>query len=270
MNNWLIMYRRFRVLPVTMLVVLVAMLVRVESVQINAKKGLFITTATVQAEDKADEHGADAKKDEHAKDDKKEDKKDEHAKDDKKSDEAHDEAAKPEEPIDPLDVSKQEDRNSSELAILQELADRRHAIEQREAALVEKEALQKAGEARFDEKIQELTKLRNEIKDLVDKAKVQEDDEIKRLVVVYEKMKPKEAAGIFNSMGMNILLPIAKGMKETKLSPVLASMSPDKARQLTDLLYRQSQVLPQDTPVRAAAEAAASEALPNLPPPPAE
>lgn len=268
MNSWLVLYRRFRILPVTMLIVLGVMMLRVESAQVNAKKGLFITTATVQAEDKKDEHASDPKKDEHASEDSKKD--DHAAADDKKSDEHHDDTAKDEAPIDPLDVSKQEDRTSSELAILQELADRRRSIEQREAALVEKEALLKAGETQFDEKIQELTKLRNEIKDLVDKAKGQEDEEIKSLVTVYEKMKPKEAAGIFNSMGMNILLPIAKGMKETKLSPILAAMSPDKARQLTDTLYRQSQVLPQDTPVRAAAEAAASEALPNLPPPPSE
>ncbi len=258
MNFWTVIYRRLRVLPLTIVVVLAALLVRVESAQVNAKKGLFITTSTVQAEEKKE-----APKKEEAK---KEDKKD--SKDAKEGDkkDAHAE----EKPVDPLDVSRQEDRASSELAILQELADRRRQIEIREAAVLEKEALLKAGEVQFDAKIKELTALRDEIKKLVDATKVQEDSETKRLVAVYEKMKPKEAAGIFNTLGMNVLLPIVSAMKETKLSPVLAAMAPDKAKQVTDALAKKSQILPQDAPVRAAAEAAATEALPNLPPPPAE
>ncbi|HRJ12420.1 MAG TPA: hypothetical protein PKW15_04150, partial [Alphaproteobacteria bacterium] len=228
---------------------------------VNAKKGLFITTNTVQAEDaKKDEHKKEKKEESKADDKKDGDKKDEHAEAEKK----------PEEAIDPLDVTKQEMRASSELAILQELADRRRAIEQREAAVMEKEALLKASEVQFDAKIKELTDLRNEIKALVDTTKAKEDEETKRLVTIYEKMKPKDAAGILSTLNMSVLLPIARGMKETKLSPILAAMPPDKAKQITDMLARKAQILPQDTPVRAAAEAAAKEALPNLPPPPSE
>jgi flagellar motility protein MotE (MotC chaperone) len=264
MNVWLILYRKMKILPLTMLIVFIAMFVRIESAQKNAKIGLLISSPLVQAEEKRSEAKPDAKAEgDHAKDDK------EHA-DATTEGEKHDAPAVEAKPIDPLDVTGQPMRASSELAILEELADRRRDLDKREAAVSEKEALLSVSEKQFDDKIKELSKLRDEIKTLVDSAQSKEDGETKRLVVIYEKMKPKEAAAIFNTMDMNILLPIVSGMKETKLSPILATMLPERAREVTDRMSKKAVILPQDTPVRAAAEAAARESLPALPPPPAE
>src|SRR4051794_17539474 len=54
-----------------------------------------------------------------------------------------------------------------------------------------------------------------------------------RLVKVYEAMKAKSAALIFDPMGLDLLLPIVRGMRETKVAAIVAEMDPAKARALT-------------------------------------
>lgn len=292
MQQWLVFYRRCRFLPITVVAVMMALLVRIQSAEQNAQKGLFITTSFAVAEEKQadskDEHKdkeaekkpdekhaeeKDKKSDEKSKDDKKEgekksDEKSEDKAGDKKSDEKK--AEKPKE-TDPLDTQTQVMRSSSELAVLKSLAERRSQIEKREAELNDREALLKASEKQFDEKLSQLTALRNEIKNLLEAAKAKEDEETQKLVAVYEKMKPKESAGIFNNMSMDILLPIARGMKEAKLSPILAVMQPDKARLVTAQLFAKSKIIPQDSPIAAAAnQAAAPPTAPVLPEKPPE
>ena len=61
----------------------------------------------------------------------------------------------------------------------------------------------------------------------------EEEAQIKSLVKVYENMKPKDAARIFNRLEMDILLDVVERMKEKKMAPVLAQMSPEKAEALT-------------------------------------
>ena len=46
-------------------------------------------------------------------------------------------------------------------------------------------------------------------------------------------MKPKEAARIFNQLEMDVLLKVIDRMKSTKTAPVLAAMTPERAKELT-------------------------------------
>ena len=54
---------------------------------------------------------------------------------------------------------------------------------------------------------------------------------------IYESMKPKEAAQIFDKLEINVLLGVIERMKENKVAPILASMRRrSAARQVTDML----------------------------------
>ena len=53
---------------------------------------------------------------------------------------------------------------------------------------------------------------------------------------IYENMKPKDAARIFEELDMAILLPVTERMKERKLAAVLAKMNTTKAMTLTTQL----------------------------------
>lgn len=126
--------------------------------------------------------------------------------------------------------------------VLQELIARRKELDARERQLEQKEALLMATETQVNQKLEELKTLRTDLKELLDQQETEEEERIKSLVKIYEGMKPREAANIFNTLDMKIMLQVVSRMSERKSAPILASMEPDTARELTVLLARQKQL----------------------------
>jgi flagellar motility protein MotE (MotC chaperone) len=141
---------------------------------------------------------------------------------------------------DPASVDMNFDGDTDE--IIQELMQRRRALEARERQLEQREAFLKATESQVDQKLDELKILREELRSLLDQQEKEEESRIKSLVKIYEGMKPKEAATVFNTLDMNIMLSIVSRMSERKSAPILAAMDPSKARALTVLLAQQVQL----------------------------
>ena len=54
-------------------------------------------------------------------------------------------------------------------------------------------------------------------------------------------MKAKSAATIFDPLALDLLLPIVRQMRETKVAAIVAEMDPAKARALTAELARSSE-----------------------------
>jgi flagellar motility protein MotE (MotC chaperone) len=143
-------------------------------------------------------------------------------------------AAKDGAPADPL-AGDMENRSFSaaEIEVLQSLAKRRDEIDAREKKLDAREALLTAAEQEVDKKVAELNQLRTELEGLLGKQKDMEAESIASLVKIYENMKPKDAAAIFNTLDMDVLLNVISHMSERKSSPVIAAMNTDKARMVT-------------------------------------
>ncbi len=131
--------------------------------------------------------------------------------------------------------------NQSEIDLLQALGQRREALDTRERTLDQREALLKAAEKRFEEKVADLDAVKLELQQMLARNNEQEDARLRSLVRIYEAMKPKEAALIFDKLEINVLLGVVERMKENKVAPILASMQPDRARQVTDMLADKSQ-----------------------------
>src|SRR3546814_19626533 len=53
------------------------------------------------------------------------------------------------------------------------------------------------------------------------------------LVKIYESMKPKDAARIFEHLDMEVLLEVVERMKERKTAPILAELDPERASTVT-------------------------------------
>ena len=130
----------------------------------------------------------------------------------------------------------------SEIELLQDLRVRREEIERREDAVIQKEGLLKAAEDRIEKKIAELSKIRVDIEALIKKYDEQEEQQIKDLVAIYEKMKPKDAAKIFDELDLSVLLQMFDKMKSSKSAPILASMRPARAKQLTAKIAERRQM----------------------------
>lgn len=123
-----------------------------------------------------------------------------------------------------------------EKEILEKLSDRRLELEKWQNDLEIKEKMIGVSSQKLDEKIAELKQIQADTDVLLKSYNEQEDSKLKSLVKIYEAMKPKDAAGIFNDMDMDITLDIIDRMAEKKASPVLAAMDTKRARKITEEL----------------------------------
>jgi len=121
----------------------------------------------------------------------------------------------------------------SEIDLLQKLAERRVEIDARAQELDSRQVLLAAAETRIDRKIEEFKALQSTIETLVNEYDKQQTAKLASLVKIYENMKPKDAARIFEKLEMNTLLLVAERMKERSLAPIMAKMAPQRARDIT-------------------------------------
>ena len=123
-------------------------------------------------------------------------------------------------------------------AFAAELGRHRAKLEAREQAIGLREATVKLVEERVREQVARLESLTGELERLLGQASADDQARIAQLVKVYEAMKAKNAAMIFEPMGLELLLPIVRGMRDTKIAAIVAEMDPAKARALTAELAR--------------------------------
>jgi flagellar motility protein MotE (MotC chaperone) len=123
--------------------------------------------------------------------------------------------------------------SDSERTLLLDLRRRSGELDAREAALAGREAVMSAAEKRLGARLDELTSLQHRLEALEAARKDRDEASWRGLVKVYETMKPRDAAAIFNDLDLPVLLQVVDRMKESKAAPVLAAMQPERARQLT-------------------------------------
>lgn len=134
-----------------------------------------------------------------------------------------------------------------EMALLQSLSQRREELEQRAREIDEREVLLKAAEQRIDQRIGELERLQASIEALLVEHDEQAEAQMQSLVKIYESMKPKDAARIFEELDMEVLLDVIERMKERKTAPILAEMNPQRAKSVTlELAQRRELPLPRE------------------------
>jgi flagellar motility protein MotE (MotC chaperone) len=126
--------------------------------------------------------------------------------------------------------------SNSERALLLDLRHRRAELDARQAALDARDAVLAATETRLATRVDELTALQARLEALEAARKQRDDANWTGLVKLYESMKPRDAATIFNDLDMPVLLQVVDRMKEQKAAPVLAAMQPERARQVTSQL----------------------------------
>ncbi len=132
--------------------------------------------------------------------------------------------------------------SKSELNLLKELAKRRDKLDLEKKQIQSREQVLKATENKIDQKVEELKKLQATLEALMQTYDKKEHSKILSLVKIYEAMKPKDAAKIFDELDMGVLLKVVTNMKEVKVAPIIASMNSVKARDLSLELAKQKPI----------------------------
>ncbi len=123
--------------------------------------------------------------------------------------------------------------SQAEIELLQNLSRRRDELDSRERQIEMRENLMAATEKRIEERIGELRRIESQIDSLLIKYDEQRQRQIDSLVKIYQNMKPKDAARIFERLDMNVLLEVAENMKSRSLAPILAEMDANRAQKIT-------------------------------------
>jgi flagellar motility protein MotE (MotC chaperone) len=131
-------------------------------------------------------------------------------------------------PLDPGKIN-----SPGERAVLDRLQDRREALENRNRELDMRENLIKAAEKRLEAKVAELKDLVGRVNTAMGARDKAEADRFKSIVTMYENMKPKEAARIFDRLDLKILVDVTTQINPRKMSEILAQMTAESAERLT-------------------------------------
>lgn len=139
----------------------------------------------------------------------------------------------------------------AERELLQALRARRAELDAREQALAAREAVAEALEKRATQRLEEAAALarqavaaapaegdRAERERLERERSAREEAGWRQMVKLYEAMRPRDAAAVFDELDLAVLVPLVDRMRKAKAAPVLGAMRPERARALTAELAR--------------------------------
>lgn len=123
--------------------------------------------------------------------------------------------------------------DAAQAAILGSLSQRRDELDKRAKDLDMREQLLAAAEKRVEDRIAELKAIEASIKTRIVDNDKENEARLAGVVKMYETMKPKDAARIFERLDMGVLIDVARRMEPRKLAVILAAMDPVTAQELT-------------------------------------
>ncbi|MEZ5995111.1 MAG: hypothetical protein R3C25_05100 [Hyphomonadaceae bacterium] len=126
--------------------------------------------------------------------------------------------------------------SQTEVQVLQALGARREALDQRAAQVETQDALMLAAEQRMTERLAELRQLESTVNELLGHLDEAQEQRIAGLVDVYQRMRAKDAATVFDGLDNDVLVQVASRMRQANLAEVMGRMDPARARELTQLL----------------------------------
>jgi flagellar motility protein MotE (MotC chaperone) len=128
----------------------------------------------------------------------------------------------------------------SERAILERLQARRQELEARAREVDIRESLLKAAEKRIESKVEEMKAVESRISTATSQKAESDAARFKGIITMYEGMKPKDAAKVFDRLEMSVLFEIASQIAPRKMSDILGLMQAEAAERLTVEMARRA------------------------------
>ena len=123
--------------------------------------------------------------------------------------------------------------SGAERAILERLHTRRQELDARTRELELRETLLKAAEKKLEDRMTEIKAMEARLNAGLQKKEEADQARYKSLVTMYETMKPKDAAKIFDRLDMKVLIEVASQINPRRMSEIMSVMSAEAAEKLT-------------------------------------
>jgi flagellar motility protein MotE (MotC chaperone) len=130
--------------------------------------------------------------------------------------------------------------SASERAILERLQARRQELETRAREIDIRENLLKSAEKRIESRVEEMKATEARITTATGQKAEVEAARMKGIITMYEAMKPKDAAKVFDRLEMSVLFEIASQIAPRKMSDIMGLMQPEAAERLTVEMARRA------------------------------
>lgn len=125
---------------------------------------------------------------------------------------------------------------SSDPALVEQLAAREKELDRRDAALNDRQRLVDAAEEELQRRMTALENSRTALESSEQHTDQLRNDDADRLVKIYQAMKPEDAAAIFNILDLRVGVALLNRMNPRKASAIMEAMSPQRAILATQLL----------------------------------
>lgn len=126
------------------------------------------------------------------------------------------------------------------------LSEREGRLAAQEAAIADREAALALADEAVARRLAELQAAEQELRKTLALADGAAEEDVTRLVTVYETMKPKEAARLFDAMEADFAAGFLGRMRADAAAAVLAGMQPDKAYAVSAILAGRNAAAPRD------------------------
>ena len=141
-------------------------------------------------------------------------------------------------PVDAL-APREQSPSPAEAAIRERLEQRRQNLDHRDEDIALREEMIRQAEERLEERLNRLREAEDGGRSA--EADARREQEMANLVAMYQAMRPKEAARIFDRLDLDILVPVVLRMNPRTMAEIMAAMSAESAERLTVALARRAQ-----------------------------
>jgi flagellar motility protein MotE (MotC chaperone) len=126
------------------------------------------------------------------------------------------------------------------------LLEREGRLASQEAAIADREAALALADQAITLRLDELKKAEEELRATLAMADGAAEEDIARLVAVYETMKPKDAARLFEAMDAEFAAGFLGNMRPDAAAAIMAGMTPEKAYAVTAILAGRNSSVPKE------------------------
>lgn len=126
--------------------------------------------------------------------------------------------------------------------VLRSLVRERDLVYQQQQDLEERKAEIALARERLDIEKASLTELYSSIEDMLARVEAAQTEDLDRLIDFYSNMKPADAARIMDDLDIETTIMIFGTMNPRTAAPILAKISPVRARAVSKIIFERSQL----------------------------
>jgi flagellar motility protein MotE (MotC chaperone) len=130
--------------------------------------------------------------------------------------------------------------------LLAAIREREQELDRRAARMADRARILEVAEAKYEEQTAALKEAERKLAETLAIAETAAESDLDRMVAVYQSMKPKEAARIFETMDVTFAAGFLARMREDAAARILGGMTPERAYAVSAVIAGRNAAAPRE------------------------